>query len=637
VGSDDVFDAAMRRAGVLRIRDFHDFFTATATLGSGVRVKGRRVAIVSNAGGPGTIAADRATDRWLQLSGLDEQTERRLQDVLPPNVAAGNPVYVRGEVDPGQFAAATGLCLEDANVDAVVAILTPHAQRDPQEFAAALVAEVAKHRKPVFTCWLGGESIAASRKLFAEHKVPSYTTPEAAVDAIAALALHASNQEQLLQVPEPLACATAPDRSAAQRVIDGALAAGQEWLDPAESKAVLAAFEIPILRSRAATTVDEAASVAEQIGYPVAMKILSPDIPHKTDVGGVRLNLADQDNLRKVHALMMDSVAHARPDARIEGVLIEPMFRHRHGRELMIGVVRDPVFGPAISFGLGGTLVEVIRDRAVALPPLNAYLVRDLIRRTRAGQALQPLRGMPAANEPAVEEILLRVSELVCEMPDIGAIDLNPVVVTDEGAMVMDARIGVSRSSPAARPYQHVAIHPYPSGLVQRIELQGGVPATIRPIRPEDAAIESAFVHGLSEQSKFLRFMFTLHDLSPGMLSRFTQIDYDRELALVGVVESPDGEEQIGVARYITLEDGETCEFAIVVGDAWQGMGLARQLFGALIDAARDTRLKVMTGVTLRENSRMLELARANGFRLKTDEDDPSLVQMILELRPGGV
>ena len=637
VGADDVFDAAMRRAGVLRIRDFHDFFTATATLGSGVRVKGRRVAIVSNAGGPGTIAADRATDRWLQLSGLDEQTERRLQDVLPPNVAAGNPVYVRGEVDPGQFAAATGLCLEDANVDAVVAILTPHAQRDPQEFAAALVAEVAKHRKPVFTCWLGGESIAASRKLFAEHKVPSYTTPEAAVDAIAALALHASNQEQLLQVPEPLACATAPDRSAAQRVIDGALAAGQEWLDPAESKAVLAAFEIPILRSRAATTVDEAAIVAEQIGYPVAMKILSPDIPHKTDVGGVRLNLADQDNLRKVHALMMDSVAHARPDARIEGVLIEPMFRHRHGRELMIGVVRDPVFGPAISFGLGGTLVEVIRDRAVALPPLNAYLVRDLIRRTRAGQALQPLRGMPAANEPAVEEILLRVSELVCEMPDIGAIDLNPVVVTDEGAMVMDARIGVSRSSPTARPYQHMAIHPYPSGLVQRIELQGGVPATIRPIRPEDAAIESAFVHGLSEQSKFLRFMFTLHDLSPGMLSRFTQIDYDRELALVGVVESPDGEEQIGVARYITLEDEETCEFAIVVGDAWQGMGLARQLFGALIDAARDTRLKVMTGVTLRENSRMLELARANGFRLKTDEDDPSLVQMILELRPGGV
>jgi acetyltransferase len=634
VGADDVFDAAMRRAGVLRIRDFYDFFTATATLGSGVRVSGRRVAIVSNAGGPGTLAADRATDRWLQLSQLGEEARLKLQDVLPPNAAPGNPVYVRGEVEPAQFAAAADICLSDPGVDALVAILTPHAQTDPQAYAAALVEVAAGHRKPLFTCWMGGESVASSRKHFAEHRVPSYTTPEAAVDAIAALALYATNQEQLLQVPEPLAHTSTPDRAAAQAVIDAALATGQEWLDPAESKSVLAAFNMPVLRSRPAHSVDEAVAVARQVGFPVVMKILSPDIPHKTDVGGVRLSLDDEGSVRKVHALMMESVARARPDARIEGVLIEPMFRHRHGRELMIGVVRDPVFGPAISFGLGGTLVEVIRDRAAALPPLNRYLARDLIRRTRASQALQPLRGAPAADETAVEEMLLRVSELVCEMPDIGSIDLNPVIVTDEGAVVMDARIGLLRSRPTARPYEHMAIHPYPSGLIQRVELQGGVKATIRPIRPEDAAIESDFVHGLSEQSKFLRFMFTLHDLAPAMLSRFTQIDYDRELALIGVIETPEGEKQIGVARYITLEDEESCEFAIVVGDDWQGKGLARQLFSSLIEAARHTRLKVMTGVTLRENSRMLELARANGFRLQTDEDDPSLVQMVLRLGP---
>ena len=572
-------------------------------------------------------------DRWLQVARLDEESGRRLEDVLPSNVAAGNPVYVRGEVDPTQFAAAADICLADSNVDALVAILTPHAPRDPLEFAVALVEAAAKYRKPVFTCWLGGESIAASRKYFAEHKVPSYTTPEGAVDAIAALALYAENQQQLLQVPEPIAHASTPDRAAAQAVLDAARAAGQEWLDPAQSKAVLSAFNIPVLRSQAASTVDEAVAIAERVGYPVAMKIHSPDIPHKTDVDGVRLGLADEASVRKVHALMLASVAQARPDAKIEGVLIEPMFRHRHRRELMIGVVRDPVFGPAISFGLGGTLVEVIRDRAVTLPPLNAFLARDLIRRTRAGQALLPLRGAPAANEPAVEQILLRVSELVCEMPDLGSIDLNPVVVTDDSAVVMDARIGLWPRSPAARSYEHMAIHPYPSGMIRHIELQGGVSATIRPIRPEDAAIESAFVHGLSEQSKFLRFMFTLHDLSPGMLSRFTQIDYDRELALVGVMDTPDGEQQIGVARYITLEDGETCEFAIVVGDAWQGRGLARQLFGALIDAARATRLKVMMGVTLRENTRMLDLARSNGFELKTDQDDPALVQMVLDLR----
>jgi acetyltransferase len=309
------------------------------------------------------------------------------------------------------------------------------------------------------------------------------------------------------------------------------------------------------------------------------------------------------------------------------------MYGQGQGREVMIGVVRDPVFGPAISFGLGGTLVEVVRDRAVALPPLNTFLVRDLIGRTRASVALQPLRGAPAADEQAVENILLRVSELVCEMPDIGAIDLNPVIVTEHGAVVVDARLGVLRSRPAALPYAHVAIHPYPSGLVQRIELRGGAVVTIRPIRPEDAKIEAAFVHGLSEQSRFLRFMFTIHDLTPAQLSRFTQIDYDREMALIAVIDTPAGEQQIGVARYVTLADEETCEFAIVVGDDWQGTGLAPRLFGMLIDTARGRRLRTMTGVTLRENARMLDLARAKGFVTRIDADDSSLAQMTLDLQ----
>src|SRR5512136_2777647 len=251
---------------------------------------------------------------------------------------------------------------------------------------------------------------------------------------------------------------------------------------------------------------------------------------------------------------MLRDVAIARPDARLEGVLVEPMYLERHGRELMIGVLRDPVFGPAISFGLGGTMVEVIHDRAVALPPLNPFLAHDLIRRTRASLALQPLRGAPAAAQEAVVDILLRVSEVVCEMPGVGSIDINPVIVTAQGAVVVDARIGVLRSSPTALPYRHMAIHPYPTGLEWPLDLPDGTRATIRPIRPEDAEIERDFVHRLSEQSRFLRFMFGLHDLTPAMLSRFTQIDYDREMALIVVQPLPDGgERQIGVARYITL------------------------------------------------------------------------------------
>jgi acetyltransferase len=278
-------------------------------------------------------------------------------------------------------------------------------------------------------------------------------------------------------------------------------------------------------------------------------------------------------------------------------------------------------------------MVEVIRDRAVALPPLNPFLARDLIRRTRARLALQPLRGAPAAAQEAVEDVLLRVSEIVCELPDVGAIDLNPVVVTAQGAIVVDARIGVVRSPAGPLPYRHMAIHPYPSGLETAFELPGGESATLRPIRPEDAQMEREFVHRLSEESRFLRFMFGLHDLTPAMLSRFTQIDYDREMALVVVRHLPDGaEQQIGVARYITLPDEETCEFAIVVSDEWQGKGVARRLFRRLIDVARERRLRVMTGITLRENSRMIDLSRALGFKTKADVDEPELVRMTLQL-----
>jgi len=633
VGEDDVFDAAMRRAGVLRIRDFSELYTAAATLGAGVRLRGRRLAIVANAGGPGQIAADRAQDRGLTLAELRPASLERLAAELPPASREGNPVYVRPDVDGTQFAAAARICLEDPDVDALLAVLVPHALTDADAIAESLV-EIAKgSRKPIFACWMGGEAVARSRALFAEHRLPYYVRPETAVDAIAGMGLYASNQQLLLQTPEPLALASAPDRARAQAILDAALAREHEWLNPAESKDLLAAFGIPVVRSLPAHSVEEAVARAREAGYPVAMKILSPDIAHKTDVDGVRLNLADERDVRGAYARMLADVARARPDAELQGVSIEAMYREQNRRELMIGVVRDPVFGPAISFGLGGIFVEVIRDRAVALPPLNHFLVRELIRRTRAGHALQPLRGAPAADEAAVEEILLRVSEIVCELPCVGAMDVNPLIVTERGAVVVDARIGVLPPRPDALPYDHMAIHPYPSGLRDIVELPGGIAVTIRPIRPEDAGIEHAFVHGLSEQSKFLRFMFGLRDLTPAMLSRFTQIDYDRELALIATVDTEEGEKQIGVVRYTTLPDEETCEFAIVVGDEWQGKGVARRMFSRLIDAARERRLKVMTGVTLRENTRMIELSRSLGFRTGPDPDDPDLVQMTLQLQ----
>ncbi len=633
VGGDDVFDAAMRRAGVLRIRDFSQLFSAASTLGAGVRLRGRRLGIVTNAGGPGQMAADRAADRGLPVAQLRQDTLDQLHALLPPSTSDGNPVYVRGDASAQVYAQAAQTSLQDGEVDALLAIVTPFALTDADQFATELIAVAQAQRKPVFTCWMGGEAVTTARQRFAENRIPTFPTPEGAVDAIAALALFTANQEQLLQVPAPLGPTSTPDRATAQRLLDAARAAGNEWLNPADSKELLAAFGIPIVRSQPAYSAAEAVQVAEAIGFPVALKILSPDISHKTDVGGVRLGRTDARSVRDGYENMLRDVAIARPDARLEGVLVEPMYLERHGRELMIGAVRDPVFGPAISFGLGGTMVEVIRDRAVALPPLNPYLARDLIRRTRASLALLPLRGAPAAAEGAIEDILLRVSEIVCELPDVGAIDINPVIVTAKGAVAVDARIGVMPLPQSQRLYRHMAIHPYPSALEFPLELPDGQQATIRAIRPEDAELERDFVHRLSEQSRFLRFMFGLQDLSPAMLSKFTQIDYDRELALLVVRRLPDGaEQQIGVARYIALPDEETCEFAIVVSDEWQGKGVARHLFQHLIDVARDRHMKVMTGITLRENYRMIDLARALGFATRSDADEPELVRMTLTL-----
>ena len=635
IGSDEVFDAAIRRAGVLRIRDFSDLYTAAATLGSGVRTAGRRLAIVSNAGGPAMLAADHATDRSLQLVELSPQSRERLEALLPKAARHDNPVYVRDDADAARFEATLRICHDDPGVDVLLAILAPHALIDPEAFARALVGVAAEQRKPLFACWMGGESVAAGRRLFTAHQVPTYSTPEAAVDAIAALGLYAANQQQLLQVPEPLSATSAPDREGARSIIDAALGAGRAWLDPVEAKAVLAAFGVPIVRSVPARTASEAVAIARQTGFPVAMKIHSPDLVHGTVAGGVRLGLANARSVRKACNAMLRQVARERPDARLEGVLIEPMWPVQQGRELMIGVARDPVFGPAIRFGLGGALVDVIRDRAVALPPLNQFLARDLVRHARAAHALGPLRGAPAADEAAIENMLLRVSEVVCELPEVWTMDLNPVVATESGAVVLDARISVCRRDTSDRPYEHMVIHPYPSELTSTVELPEGVSIRLRPIRPEDAAIEYAFVHGLSEQSKFLRFMFGLHDLSPAMLSRFTQIDYDREMALIAVIDAPEGEEMIGVTRYVTLPDGEACEFAIVVGDRWQGRGIARRLLGKLIEVARARHLLVMQGVTLRENARMIDLARSLGFETRPERDDPELVRITLQLADG--
>ena len=633
VGSDDVFAAALSRAGVVRVTEYTEFYAVAQTLHLGLRTRGRRIAIVTNGGGPGVMTADAATDRGLVMATLSEATRAALDALLPSSGSRTNPVDVLGDATPERFSGAIRACLDDPEVDAVIAILVPLAATDPNVVAAqvAAIGGDARTHKALLTCWMGEATMKASRALFRERGIPSYRTPEEAVVALAAAAQYRANQQLLVQVPAPLASRSEPDSEGAKLVIRAALAEGRSLLDVVESKAVLGAFGIPLLQSIPAHDAAEALAIAEEIGFPVAMKIHSRDIAHKSDVGGVRLGIEHGREVAPVFREIVDSARRSRPEARILGVLIEKLWRAPHARELMLGVVNDAVFGPVISLGLGGTLVEILRDRAIGLPPLNRYLASQLIESTRVARYLAEFRGWPAAARPALEETILRLSELVCELPWVAELDINPLVVDERGAMALDARLVVRNISAAAQAYSHMAIHPYPSQLVAEHRLPDGTNVEIRPIRPEDAESERAFVNGLSERSRYLRFMYALKEITPQMVSRFTQIDYDREMALIALVDSGAAQRQIGVARYVVYPDGRGCEFAVVVADDWQQRGIATELLRRLIEIARGRRLERMDGIVLAENRGMLVLAKELGFEQGTARD-PGLVQMSLRL-----
>jgi acetyltransferase len=632
VGKDDVFDAVVRRTGAVRVRTLADLLAAADALAAHVRPSGERLAVITNGGGPGVVAADRAADLGIELATLAPATVESLQAALPPNWSHGNPVDLIGDAGPERYRAAVEACLADPGVDGLVVILTPQAMTRPED-AAVAVAEAARGAsKPLLAAWMGEGSVAAGRERLRQAGVPEFRGPERAVETFAQLAQFYRNQRALLEAPGPLAHREEPDLAAARALVQAALAAGRTSLPEREAKMLLAAFRIPVNRSIQAAGVEDAVRAAREVGFPVALKIDSPDIVHKSDVGGVRLQLADEAALRSAHAEMMRGVATRRPGARIAGVTVEAMVSRPHGRELMAGIVRDAVFGPALAFGAGGIAVEVLRDRVVALPPLNAALAADMVRGTRIAAMLGEFRNLPAVDRAALDAVLLRVSEMACELPEVEELDINPLVADERGVVAVDARV-VLRAVPAQRvPYAHLAIAPYPRELERRLALAGGDEVTLRPIRPEDAAMEEEFVAGLSEESRHMRFLSSLRSLTPAMLARFTQIDYDREMALVAVREEGGRERELAVCRYATLADGRSCEFAIVVADAWQRRGLGRRMMAALIEIARARGLEEMVGLVHAANTPMLRLTEGLGFVREPQQGDPGTRRMALAL-----
>jgi len=588
-GGDNVFDAAIERAGAVRVKSVAQLFAAAQVLASGTRVEGSRLAIITNGGGPGVMAADRAQELEVPLAELSTATLDKLKDVLPPYWSHGNPIDILGDAPPERYSRTTEIILADRNVDGILVLLTPQAMTDPSGCARAIVDARGKSGKPVLACWMG---------------------------------------EKLVD-DGPLSHDREPDVTGARLIIENAISEGRRTLSNAESKAILKAFRIPASPSINVNSAAEALVAAEGLGLPVAMKINSPDITHKSDVGGVRLNIREPQTVRTAFREMLDTVAQQMPDARLDGVTIEAMIDKPHARELIVGLSRDDVFGPVISFGMGGTAVEIFGDTRVALPPLNEYLSKQLIRSTHAWKMLGAFRDLPPVNLDSLLRVLQHVSEIACELPEIAEMDINPVMLDEDDIIAVDARISVRSPRASTARYGHMAIHPYPSELASTWQLADGTDITVRPIRPEDANLEQDFVTNLSPESKYFRFMQSLDRLTPMMLARFTQIDYDREMALIAVIRDEQPTAQfIGVARYVTNPDRESCEFALTVTDAWQRHGIGRELMKRLMTVARDRGLDVMTGEVLSNNRKMLKMCEQLGFRIARSTDDPEVVEV---------
>ena len=622
-GADAVYDAAFRRAGMLRVHDIDELFDAVATLANPPKSSGDRLAILTNGGGLGVLATDTLIDEGGHLAELTDATRAGLDAVLPRTWSRGNPVDIIGDAPPARYAAATKALLADPQMDALLVLNCPTAIASSVEAADAVIAEAKAARVPVLTAWLGGtQSALDARRKFAEARLPSYETPDKAVRGFMHLVRYRRAQASLMEVPEAAPDDLCPDPAAARRAVDEALAQGRSWLDDGQVRAVLEGYGIPTPRAAFAASEDAAAGAAERLGGPVVLKIVSPDVLHKSDVGGVALGLNGPNQVRAAAAAMRARVLAAKPAATIEGFLVQEMIRKPDAHELILGASVDRQFGPVLLFGQGGVAVEVLGDVAMALPPLNVKLARDMIAATRVAKLLQGYRGRKPADRASIELALVRLSRLVCDLDAVAEIDVNPLLVDETGAIALDARIRVA-TPPAGRHAARLAIEPYPAHLTRDIDLPGGGRAKLRPIRPEDAPAIEAMLARMTDEDRRMRFFAPIAKLTPAQLDRLTQIDYDREMALV--CEGADG--LLGVVRLAADPDRARAEYAIALRSDQKGHGLGVYLMRRILDFAKTAGIGVVFGEVLRENRPMLDVCRGLGFTLHAEPDMPDIVR----------
>ncbi|MGF1615283.1 MAG: GNAT family N-acetyltransferase [Gammaproteobacteria bacterium] len=631
-GNDAVYDAVFRRSGMLRVVGLEDLFAAVETLAMTRAPEGDRLAILTNGGGMGVLATDAFIARGGHLAELSKETVTKLDEVLPRTWSRGNPIDIIGDATPHRYADALKPVLADRGVDAVLVLNCPTALAAGIEPAQAVIEAKGDRNRPVLlTSWVGGETQRQAGQLFARKGIATYPTPEQAVTAFMHIVDFRRSQEALMETPPSVPEAFTPDWPRARAPLMRALAEGRDWLLETEAKEVLMAYGIPVVSSRVARSPSEAALMAAEISGAVALKILSPDITHKTDVGGVVLDLAGPAAVRDAAERLQKSFAEQHPAARLLGFTVAPMVCRPGAYELIVGIAVDPQFGPVVLFGHGGTAVEVVNDKALGLPPLNMHLALELMSRTRIYRLLKGYRGTPGVDLNAIAMSLIKIAQVVIDHAEVVELDINPLLADEFGVLALDARIRVA--APEVLSSERLAIRPYPTELEENVPLGDGRTLLLRPIRPEDEPSLQATFSKLSPEEIRLRFFVPMKTLSHVTAARFTQIDYDREMALILTEPGIAGRTEIyGVVRIFSDPDNEKAEYAIIVRRDMTGMGLGVLLMRRIIDYAQSRKIKEIFGDVLRDNTTMLKLCQVLGFTRSVVADEPEIVRVSLAL-----
>jgi acetyltransferase len=639
-GSDAAYEAAFRRAGVLRVNELQDLFNAAEMLARLPHLDGERLTILTNGGGAGVLAADRLADFGGTLAELSDTTQQALNAVLPKTWSKGNPVDIIGDANANRYAKALDCLMADDGSDAILVMNCPTALTSSTAIAQAVVqAKSRRHKdgkadKPLLANWLGDGAVKQARELFARERIATFETPASAIEGFMQLVRYTRAQNELMRTPPPLPDDMTFDVTAARSVIQAAQARGQTMLTEVEAKLLLSAYGIPVVPTVTAKTSAEAALIAEGMlsGSSAAkacvVKILSDDITHKSDVGGVRLGLETAAAVGDAARDMLERIAREHPAARIQGVTVQPMIRRPRAHELIIGMSVDTTFGPMLTFGAGGTAVEVLRDTAQALPPIDLQLARDLMRQTRVQKLLDGYRDRPQADLAAIALTLVKISALVIAHPEILELDINPLLADETGVIALDARVRVAGANEA--PRQPLSIKPYPVNWERRVSLPMIGDVLQRPIRPEDELLYGRLMERLTTEDMRMRFFIGHPHHSHKLIARLTQIDYAREMAFVAISQQTG--ELLGVARLIADPDYRRAEYAVIVASDLKGRGLGWSLMQHLIDYARHEGLSELFGDVLSENTAMLQMCREFGFKIEAQADDMTLTRVTLDL-----